>query len=113
MAKRRGRRAETAAALGKAKRREPDAEAPATEHRAAEPERKRFTFYLPTELVEEARDAAYKLQATPLRATLAGIVEEAIRRELERLKQEHNSGRNFRRRPESARRLKAGRRMDR
>lgn len=66
----------------------------------------RGTFYLPTDLFEEIRDAAVHLSGPPLRLTLARLAEIGLRRELGRLKQMHNSGRDFPRRSED---LKGGR----
>ncbi len=66
----------------------------------------RATLYLPPELLEEARDAAYYLAATPARMTLAKLTEEALRRELIRLQELYHGGRNFPHRTED---LKGGR----
>ena len=45
----------------------------------------RATLYLPADLLEEARDAAFHLAGFPARLTLTKFVEEAFRRELLRL----------------------------
>jgi hypothetical protein len=66
----------------------------------------RATLYLPPELLEEARDAAYYLAATPARMTLAKLTEEALRREIDRLQQLYHGGQKFPHRTED---LKGGR----
>ncbi len=71
------------------------------------PSRKvRATLYLPPEVLDEARDAAYHLAGPPARMTLTKLVEEAFRRELERLKDLYNEGQDFPPRKED---LKGGR----
>jgi hypothetical protein len=55
----------------------------------------RATFHLPIELVSEARDAVLALSGPPVRLTLSRLGEDAIRRELERLKRQHHAGRPF------------------
>lgn len=55
----------------------------------------RATFHLPLSLVEEARNATVALSGPPLRLTLAKLVEDGIRHEVERLRNEHNSGAAF------------------
>ncbi|MDA8746233.1 hypothetical protein N9N28_16540 [Rubripirellula amarantea] len=71
------------------------------------PSRKvRATLYLPPELLDEARDAAYHLAGNPARMTLTKLAEQAFRRELERLKQLYNGGQDF---PERKEDLKGGR----
>jgi hypothetical protein len=63
------------------------------------PRRKvRATFYIPSDLFEEARDATVHLAGPPLHLTLASLAEQGIRAELERLKKEHNGGKPFPRR---------------
>ncbi|WP_425398534.1 hypothetical protein [Aeoliella sp.] len=71
------------------------------------PSRKvRATLYLPPELLNEARDAAYHLAGHPAHMTLTKLAEQAFRRELERLKQLYNGGQDF---PERKEDLKGGR----
>ncbi len=71
------------------------------------PSRKvRATLYLPPELLDEARDAAYHLAGHPAHMTLTKLAEQAFRRELERLKKLHNDGGAFPHRKED---LKGGR----
>jgi hypothetical protein len=66
----------------------------------------RATLYLPTDLLDEARDAAVYLAGYPVRLTLTKLVEDAFRAELRRLKQLYNAGRDFPQRNED---LKGGR----
>lgn len=71
------------------------------------PSRKvRATLYLPPEVLDEARDAAYHLAGFPAHMTLTKLAEEAFRRELERLKKIYNAGQDFPHRKED---LKGGR----
>jgi len=71
------------------------------------PSRKvRATLYLPPEILDEARNAAYHLAGHPARMTLTRLAEEAFRRELERLKELYNGGQEFPHRKED---LKGGR----
>ena len=66
----------------------------------------RATLYLPTDLLEEARDATVHLAGYPLRLTLTKLVEDAFRAELTRLKERFNDGMDFPKRGED---LKGGR----
>lgn len=60
---------------------------------AANPSRKiRATFHLPAALVDEARNAVVTLAGPPVRLTLARLVEDGIRRELDRLRKAHHDG---------------------
>lgn len=52
----------------------------------------RATFHLPAALVDTAKNAAVALSGPPLRLTLAGLVREALTRELERLQKTHHGG---------------------
>jgi hypothetical protein len=57
---------------------------------------KRESFKVPAELVQEARNAVFWLRAQGRHeATLAGLVEDAVRAHLDQLKQEHNNGQDF------------------
>jgi hypothetical protein len=58
----------------------------------------RATFHLPHALVDEARNATVALSGPPTRLTLARLVENALRREVQRLKDAHNAGSPFPRR---------------
>jgi hypothetical protein len=55
----------------------------------------RATFHIPGELLEECRDAVVHFSGPPLRLTLADLAENAIRKELVRLKKAHNEGKEF------------------
>lgn len=68
----------------------------ATREDAVPPGRKtRATFHLPVSLVEEARNATVALSGPPIRLTLARLVEDGLRREVERLREQHNAGEPF------------------
>jgi hypothetical protein len=60
--------------------------------------RVRATFHLPHALVDEARNATVALSGPPHRLTLARLVENAIRGELQTLRDRHNGGQKFPRR---------------
>lgn len=53
------------------------------------------TYNVPADLVEETRNAVVALSGPPVRLTLSGLVETALRRELERLRKAHNGGEPF------------------
>jgi len=55
----------------------------------------RATLYLSAEVLEQARDAAVHLAGYPARLTLTKLAENALRAELERLKQRFNQGQDF------------------
>lgn len=55
----------------------------------------RATFHLPPALVDEARNATVALSGPPMRLTLARLVEDALRREVQRLREVHNAGSPF------------------
>ena len=55
----------------------------------------RATLYLPHAVLEEARNAAAHLAGYPARMTLTKLAEEALRAELQRLKDRYNEGRDF------------------
>jgi hypothetical protein len=55
----------------------------------------RATFHLPHAFVEEARNATVALSGPPTRLTLARLVEDGLRRELQRLRDIHNAGAPF------------------
>lgn len=52
----------------------------------------RTTIHLPQALVNEAKNAVVALAGPPLRLTLAGLMRDALARELERLKKAHHAG---------------------
>lgn len=62
--------------------------------RKAEP-KVRATLYISPQLLDEARNAAVHLAGYPARLTLTRLVEEAVRRELARLKHLHNGDCDF------------------
>lgn len=66
----------------------------------------RATLYLPDDVLDEARDAAAYLGGHPAYLTLTKLVEQALRSELGRLKEEFNEGVDF---PRRAGPLKGGR----
>jgi hypothetical protein len=57
--------------------------------------KERATFYLPSGLLEELRNAVVALRGASQRFTMAGIVEAGVRAELDRLASEHNKGAPF------------------
>lgn len=63
----------------------------------------RATLYLSAGVLDEARDAAVHLAGYPARLTLTKLAEDALRKELQRLKDEFNGGKNFPRRSEDLR----------
>jgi hypothetical protein len=64
------------------------------------------TVRLDSELLAECRAAVVALAGAPVRLTLSNLVESALQRELERLKQAHNGGDDF---PAFEGNLRAGR----
>jgi hypothetical protein len=57
--------------------------------------RVRATLYLPRDVLEEARDAAVHLAGFPARLSLTKLAENALRAELQRLKDRYNGGFDF------------------
>jgi len=55
----------------------------------------RATLYLSREVLDEARNAAVHLAGYPARLTLTKLAEQALRAELERLKECFNGGKDF------------------
>lgn len=53
------------------------------------------TYNVRAALVEECRNAVHALGGAPVHLTLAGLVDAALRRELDRLRKTHNAGRPF------------------
>ncbi len=66
----------------------------------------RATLYVPTDVLDEVRDAAAYLGGHPAYLTLTKLVEQSLRAELDRLKEEFNHGHPF---PRRAGPLKGGR----
>ncbi len=67
----------------------------AAEKADAKPKRSKLTADLPAELVNEVRAATVSLPPRVIGGSLSGLVEVALRRELERLRKEHNDGKPF------------------
>ena len=63
----------------------------------------RAMLSLPSELLEQARDAAVYLAGYPARLTLARLAEDALPNELRRLKEQYNNGQDFPARQENLR----------
>jgi hypothetical protein len=55
----------------------------------------RATLYLSQEILDRARNAAVHLAGYPARLTLTKLAENALRTELERLKELYNDGQDF------------------
>ena len=71
-----------------------------TERRPPAPQG-RATFHLPADLVDELRNAVVALSGPPHRLTMSRLAENALRRELDRLRQERigrDIGKPFRQR---------------
>ena len=66
----------------------------------------RATLYLPRGVLDQARNAAVFLAGPPARLTLTKLAENALRAELERLKNQFNEGQDF---PERDEELRGGR----
>lgn len=66
----------------------------------------RATLYVSPQLLDDARNAAVHLAGYPARLTLTRLVEEALTREIERLKLLYNSGQDF---PQRGEELRGGR----
>lgn len=81
----------------------------AAPRRAAKAEPVRVSFVIAPELLERARNAAYALRVLEPPPTLAGLLEDGARHEVEHLERKHNKGRPFAPRPE--RKLRPGRRV--
>ncbi len=62
---------------------------------AREAPKVRATLYLSADVLEQARNAAVHLAGYPARLTLTKLAENALKSELERLKQQYNGGRDF------------------
>lgn len=55
----------------------------------------RATLYLSADVLDEARNAAVYLAGYPARLTLTSLVENAVRAELQRLKDRYHGGTDF------------------
>lgn len=69
----------------------------------------RATFNLPDELLEEARDTVVALAGPPYHLTLAKLVEQALRAELDRLRSERSGRLKHRQFPARSEPVRAGR----
>jgi hypothetical protein len=63
----------------------------------------RATFHISAELLNELRDVAVSLSGPPDRLTLSDLAESALRKEIERLKRVHRSGKAFAKRSQELR----------
>jgi hypothetical protein len=77
-----------------------------TQMRSEQNQKVRATLYIPQDVLDEARNAVVHLAGYPVRMTLTKLAETALRRELLRLKECYNEGRDFPPRDED---LKGGR----
>ena len=79
-----------------------------SEHRPIRPEaaKVRATLYLSVDVLDQARNAAVHLAGYPARLTLTKLAENALRSELQRLKDRFNEGRDF---PDRGEELRGGR----
>ena len=66
----------------------------------------RATLYLPYDVLDAARNAAFHLAGPPARLTLTKLAENALRAELQRLKEQFNDGQEF---PARSEELRGGR----
>jgi len=66
----------------------------------------RATLYLPLDVLEEARNATVHLAGYPAHLTLTKLAENALRKELQRLKDLYHDGKDF---PPRSEDLKGGR----
>jgi hypothetical protein len=66
----------------------------------------RATLYLSAEVLNQARNAAVHLAGNPARMTLTKLAEDALRNELQRLKDRYNGGLDF---PDRTEDLRGGR----
>ena len=66
----------------------------------------RATLYVSAELLEQARNATFHLAGFPARLTLTKLTENALRAELQRIKELYNAGQDF---PQRSTDLKGGR----
>jgi hypothetical protein len=55
----------------------------------------RATFYLSADVLDQSRNAAVHLAGYPARLTLTKLVEDALRAELRRLKDQYHQGKDF------------------
>lgn len=70
-------------------------EGPSRPSPSAAPERAKLTVQLPRDVIEELRDAVVYLPSQGVQATVAGLVEQAVRRELALLRDDYRAGEPF------------------
>jgi hypothetical protein len=75
-------------------------------HRQNSGPKVRATIYLSADVLDEARNAAVYLAGYPARLTLTSLIDNAVRAELQRLKDRYLDGKDFPSRQED---LKGGR----
>lgn len=73
------------------------------EEAPSQPRKIRATYHLPEDLVEGLRNAALHLAGPPEYLTLSALVENALRKELERMHEKHHKGKPFPQRPHNLR----------
>jgi centromere-binding protein ParB len=74
------------------------------------PAKGRVTADVDADVLDRARNAVWQLTGPPERLTMAELVEQAVRREVERLEAKHNDGVPF---PPRSAQLRAGRPLGR
>ncbi len=74
------------------------------------PAKGRVTVSVDAGVLDRARNAVWQLAGPPEHLTMATLVEQAIRREVERLERKHNDGAPF---PERSAQLRVGRPLGR
>ena len=87
-------------ALKRGEEPEPDArhrleEEPAPEEKPAPPDRSKATFDLPADLLREMRVLSFEVPPRAIGGSLSGLVELAVRGELEKLRAKFNEGKPF------------------
>jgi hypothetical protein len=70
------------------------------------PRKVRATFHVSADVLDEAKDAVVALMGPPLFLTLSDLLDQALRHEVDRLRQTQNDGQPFASRPT---RLRGGR----
>lgn len=73
------------------------------EETPTQPKKIRATYHLSEDLVEGLRNAALHLAGPPEYLTLSALVENALRKELERMHEKHHKGKPFPQRPHNLR----------
>jgi hypothetical protein len=73
------------------------------------PGKVRATFHLPLDLLNEARNTVVALAGPPHRLTLAKLAENALRNEIERLKEKRNGRQRGKEFPQRGEQVRTGR----